>query len=249
MNIDGTSILSSWICGEDEVGNAVLTKLAESGNEEAKNKLVAFEAEFSKLKEEATAGDEEAKIELAALNVENAENVTENLAFLEQAAQKGDVAANLFLGVIYSEGVVENVDTQNQKALILMDWKKSDSYLEKAIGLGSILAYSVRGMHTFLHCCCLCSQDEENDFEKTMGAPVAQDFLDGEKFLLEFIALKDDKALDEEKRAYVNGHLEMFASWLSALYECEDPVSPIYNQDKALEWTKKQKEFKKEFGD
>ena len=94
------------------------------------------------------------------MNVENAENVSENMAFLEQFAQKGDVAANLFLGVIYNEGIAENGDIQNPTVIIPMDWEKSNFYLEK----------------------------------------------------------------------------------------CENPVSPIYNQEKALEWAKKHAEFKKEFG-
>ena len=220
MSIDGVNILFSWICGDEE-------------------------SEISNLKEQAAAGNEQAKIELAALDAENAENVSENIAFLEQAAQKDDVAANLYLGVIYSEGIAENGDTQKPKVILPQDWNKSNSYLEKAIGLGSIAAYSVRGMHTWLHCCTFWNRDDEDEADNIMEPPVAQDYLDGEKYLLEFVALKDDKTLDEEKKAYVEELFEIFASWLSGLYGCENPVSPIYNKEKSLEWEKKQAEVKK----
>lgn len=67
MSMNEVDILFSWFCGEDE-------------------------AEYEALKEQAASGNEEVKIELSALNVEKAENVNENMTFLEQHAQKDSVA-------------------------------------------------------------------------------------------------------------------------------------------------------------
>lgn len=217
MSMNQVDILFSWICGEDD-------------------------AEYEALKKQAASGNEEAKIELAALNVEKAENVNENMTFLEQHAQNDSVGANLFLGVIFNEGIATNDDSQNH-VVIAKDWKKSNFYLEKAIEFGSLRAYLVRGLHAYLHCCCFYKHDEEDESEMIMEPPVAQDYLDGEKYLLQFISLKDDKTLDEDRKAFVYEHLKVFASWLSALYECENPVSPIMNQEKSLEWQKKMEEF------
>ena len=172
---------------------------------------------------------------------DEAENVNENMTFLEQYAQKDSVAANLYLGAIFSEGIATNDDSQNQ-VVIAQDWKKSNFYLEKAIELGSLRAYLVRGLHAYLHCC-FYKHDEEDESEMIMDPPVAQDYLDGEKYLLQFISLKDDKTLDEDRKAFVYEHLKVFASWLSCLYKCENPVSPIMNQEKSLEWQKKMEEF------
>ena len=210
MSIDDVNILFSWICGEDE-------------------------AEFESLKKDVADGNEKAKIELAALNVENAENVAENIDFLEKAAQKNDVGANLFLGVIYSEGIAENGSTENPLVIIPRDWEKSNSYLEKAIALGSLLAYKIRGVHTFLHCCCSNSY-----YDDESSATVSRkDFLDGEKYLLEFIALKDDENLDEDRKSFVRENFALFASWLSALYGSENPASPFYDAEKSREWAEK----------
>lgn len=217
MSINGVNFLFSWICGEDE-------------------------AEYEALKEQAASGNEEVKIELAALNVEKAENVNENMTFLEQHAQKDSVAANLYLGTIFSEGIATNDDSQNQ-VVIAQDWKKSNFYLEKAIELGSLRAYLVRGLHAFFHCYVFYNRDEEDESEMIMNPPEAQDYLDGEKYLLQFISLKDDKTLNEDEKAFVYENLKLVASWLSCLYKCENPVSPIMNQEKSLEWQKKMEEF------
>ena len=114
---------------------------------------------------------------------DEAENVNENMTFLEQHAQNDSVAANLFLEVIFNEGIATNDDSQNH-VVIAKDWKKSNFYLEKAIELGSLRAYLVRGLHAYLHCCCFYKHDEEDESEMIMDPPVAQDYLDGEKYLL-----------------------------------------------------------------
>ena len=165
------------------------------------NEGVFNENAISEIEKNAKEGDEDAKIKLAALNAEKGENFEENFSFLETLHAEGNEMASLFIGVLYHEGVVEKDADGKEKVLLSENHQKSEEYLKKLDSHKWPMVALIFGMNSYFDCC-IYGRDvnfgEDPDCEKTS----AEEYIEGEKRLLSLYEIaKENKNEDWQNMA------------------------------------------------
>ena len=192
-----------------------------------------------KMAEDAKNGDEGDILNLAAYKANHGIDFEESLAFLNKKADEGDIFALKTLGFLNCLGVFNPFD-KSKNSLIEISTDESEqkavAYFKRACDLGSVHAMVWFAMRD----CIYAVAESDNPEENAEPAPVAGDFLKAEKSAL--------KAIEESKKPDCDCAPEGMSTiyyWLSRVYASNNPVNPIYDEEKSKYWEEKSKEITK----
>jgi TPR repeat protein len=173
-----------------------------------------------------------------------------DLEELRKKAAEGSIGAKIELAVLEIEDehdVEKNIafledcaEKENSQALInlyflysLTDYEKAFCYIKKATDLGSAWAMEILAINYMLK---RISCDEDD--------LIKEYFLEQEKW-----HLASHKASETEKNDLLPSGIVLNMNELANLYENSNPKNPLYNTEKATEWSEKAKKFAKEINE